>query len=309
MHFVVTGGTGFVGSELVRQLLARGDAVTVLTRGQSAGNPGATAKTWSPTEPGDWMKYVEAVDGVPVDAIVHLAGKNLFDGRWTDAHLEECRQSRVRSTELLAQAIAKATHKPRVFVSCSAVGIYGIARGADRLDETSAPGDPSEPLAGMTLEWEAAAAPARAAGVRVVHPRIGIVLGKGEGVLGKLEPPFRAFVGGPLGNGEQYIPWIHVVDAARALLHAVDTESMQGAFNVCAPEAVTMNHLATVLGHVLDRPSVMRVPAFALKLALGRAAPTVLTGQRAVPAALEAAGFTYRFADLEAALRDILGPP
>lgn len=308
MHFVVTGGTGFVGSELVRQLVARGDRVTVLTRGQSAGNPGAAARTWTPTEPGDWMNMIgDAAD--PVDVVVHLAGKNLFDGRWTDAHLEACRTSRVRSTELLAQAIAKAAHKPRVFVSCSAVGIYGTARGAEVLDETSLPGDPNEVLTGMTLEWEAAAGAARAAGVRVVHPRIGIVLGEGEGVLGKLVPPFRAFVGGPLGDGEQYVPWIHVADAARAILHAVDAgESMQGAFNVSAPTPVTMNHLATVLGHVLRRPSVMRVPALALKLLLGRAARTVLTGQRAVPAVLERAGFAHRFVDLEAALRDILTP-
>lgn len=303
MHFVVTGGTGFVGSELVRLLLARGDRVTVLTRGSSSGHSGAAAQTWNPIEAGDWMKVVDGVD-----AVVHLAGKGLFDGRWTDAHLEECRRSRVRSTELLAEAIAASTQKPKVFVSCSAVGIYGTRRGNDVLDDDSPPGDPAtDPLVEMTMAWEAASGPARAVGVRVPHPRLGIVLGKGQGVLGKMEPPFRAFVGGPLGNGEQYIPWIHVTDVARALLHAVATESVQGAFNVCAPTAVTMNHLAKTLGHVMHRPSFMRVPKAALKIALGRAAEIVLTGQRAVPSTLASTGFAFDFVDLETALRDILG--
>ena len=301
MHVVVTGGTGFVGSELVRQLLARGDRVTVLTRGQNAGAPGATAQTWNPLEAGPWMK---SIDGA--DAIVHLAGKNLFDSRWSDAHLAECMASRVRPTELLVEAIGAAGAKPKVFVSCSAVGIYGMKRGAEVVDETSPPGSPvDDPLVQICLAWEAAAAPARAV-VRLAIPRMGIVLGKGEGVLGKLEAPFRAFVGGPLGNGEQYVPWIHVRDSARALLHAIDTESVQGAFNVCAPTAVTMNQLTAAMGKVLGRPSVFRVPAPILKLVLGRAAEAVLTGQRAVPRVLESAGFAFAFSDLEAALHDIL---
>lgn len=304
MHVVVTGGTGFVGSELVRQLLARGDRVTVLTRGASAGNAGATAQTWTPNGPGSWMRVVDGAD-----AVVHLAGKNLFDARWTDAHLQECFDSRVRSTELLARAIAEASSPPRVFASCSAVGIYGMARGADVLDETSPAGDAErDPLVHITVAWEAAAAPAREAGVRVVHPRVGIVLGKGEGVLGKMELPFRAFVGGPLGDGRQYVPWIHVRDAARSILHAIDTESMQGAFNVSAPEPVTMQRLADALGAVLHRPSLFRVPGVALKLALGRAAEAVVTGQRAVPRVLEQSGFVFTFTDLESALRDILVP-
>lgn len=301
MHFVVTGGTGFVGSELVRQLLARGDRVTVLTRGSSSGNAGAEARTWNPLEPGDWMHAVEGAD-----AVVHLAGKNLFDARWTDRHLAECLQSRARPTELLAQAIAAAQNKPPVFVSCSAVGIYGMKRGGEVLEETARAGDPSsDPLVRITLAWEAAAEPARAVGVRVVHPRMGIVLGKGEGVLGKLELPFRAFVGGPLGDGEQYVPWIHVRDAAAALLHGVSAPSMHGPYNVCAPTPVTMKALTETLGRVLARPSFFRVPAPILKLALGRAAEAVLTGQRAVPRVLEASGFAFAFTDLERALRDI----
>lgn len=305
MHVVVTGGTGFVGSELVRQLIARGDQVTVLTRGHQAGTPGASAETWTPRQAGPWMKVVDGAD-----AIVHLAGKNLFDARWTDAHLAECRDSRVRPTELLAQAIGEAKNKPKVFSSCSAVGIYGMKRGAELVDETSAAGSPvGDPLVEITLAWEAAAKPAIDAGARLVHPRMGIVLGKGEGVIGKLEAPFRAFVGGPLGNGEQYVPWIHVRDAARALLHGIDVELVQGAYNVCAPAAVTMNELTAAMGRVLGRPSSFRVPAPILKLVLGRAAEAVLTGQRAVPRVLEATGFAFAFSDLQAALRDILAKP
>lgn len=304
MHVVVTGGTGFVGAELVRQLLARGNRVTVLTRGESSGTAGAEARTWTPLEPGAWMQVVDGAD-----AIVHLAGKNLFDARWTDRHLRECTESRVRSTELLARAIAETPNKPKVFVSCSAVGIYGMARGSDLLDETSPPGDvEADPLVRITVAWEAAAEPARAAGARVVHPRIGIVLGKGEGVIGKLELPFRAFVGGPLGNGEQYVPWIHVRDAAHALLHGIATESMQGAYNVCGPEPVTMQRLTEAMGQVMKRPSAFRVPAPILRFALGRAAEAVLTGQRALPRRLQESGFEFIFTDLEAALRDILDP-
>lgn len=301
MHVVVTGGTGFVGSWLVPDLLDAGHRVTVLTRGDATSiRGGAEARRWDPRAAGDWF---EVIDGA--DAVVHLAGKNLFDARWSEAHLRECKESRVQSTALIAQAIARAARKPKVFVSCSAVGYYGMKRGSEVLDESSPPGESADPLVDITVAWENAAEPARAAGVRVVHPRMGIVLGRGQGVLGKMEPPFRAFVGGPLGDGEQYVPWIHVIDASRALSCALENEAVKGAFNVSAPNPVTMNDLARTLGEVLHRPSLFRVPKLALKIALGAAAEAVLTGQRAIPRALRDAGFEFRFADLEPALRHI----
>lgn len=300
MHVLVTGGTGLVGTELVRQLRMEGVRITVLTRAGATRDGEVERCLWTPEEPGTWM---DRVDGV--DAIVHLAGKGLFDARWSEAHLRECGSSRVRSTELLVEAIARARKPPRVLVSGSAVGLYGRHRGADLLDESASPGPQDDPLVRLCLAWEAAATTAREHGVRVVTTRLGIVLGVGGGVFAKMAPAFRWGVGGPLGDGAQYVPWVHVADVAGMIRHALTTE-LDGPCNLSAPTPVTMNELARAFGRVLRRPSLFRVPPFALRAMLGEAAEAMLTGQRAQPTAMRRAGYSFRFTDLDAALVDLI---
>lgn len=308
---VISGGTGFIGRALVMSLCERGDDVVVLSRGRDAGKSHLGAKpaccrgagkvelaTWTPEKAGDWSRVVDGAD-----AVIHLAGAGVLDEPWTDARKATLRSSRIRSTELLAEAIARAENKPRVFVSGSAVGYYGIRAGDRVLTEDSAAGD--DFLARLVVDWEAAAAPAREAGVRVALPRIGLVVGRGGGMLEKMLPAFRAFVGGPVGTGEQYMGWIHLVDTVRALEYAMDTE-LVGPFNVTSPEPVTMDVFAKTLGDALGRPALFRVPEFAVKLALGARSEAVLHGQRALPKKLVDSGFAFVFPDLASALADIV---
>ncbi len=307
VRVVVAGGTGFVGRQLVTSLRERGDDVVVLTRGEASwpaaapGCPGAgSVETvrWLPEQEGEWMAVVDGAD-----AVVHLAGAGLLDERWTPARRELLRTSRVRSTELLAQAMVRADKPPRTFVSGSAIGYYGTKTGDTVLDERAPRGD--DFLAELVSDWEMAAAPALAAGVRVCHPRLGLVLGRGGGMLGRMLPLFRAFVGGPLGHGRQYVPWIHMRDATRAIEHAIAREDLSGPFNTTSPEPVTMNDFCASLASVLRRPCAMRVPDLALKMALGAGAEVVLTGQRAVPKRLVEDQFAFVFPDLSSALADL----
>jgi uncharacterized protein (TIGR01777 family) len=309
VRIVVTGGTGLVGRALCHALVARGDEAVVLTRGpardlsHACAECGAGGKisfaTWSPEQAGPWM---DVVDGA--DAIVHLAGAAVADERWTEARKALLRSSRVRSTELLTEAIGGAKKRPGVFVCASGVGHYGMKTGDQIVTEDDPAGD--DFLARLTVDWEAAAGVASASGVRVCTPRLGLVLGRRGGVYAKMAPLFRAFVGGPIGSGAQYVPWVHIRDASRALELMIDRADLSGAFNVSAPEPVTMNAFAGALGASLDRPAAMRVPAFAVKLAVGaEAAEAVLTGQRAIPKRLVDAGFAFVFPDLRSALADL----
>lgn len=314
MRIVVSGGTGFIGRCLVTMLCERGDDVVVLTRGHHAAACGLGARptccrgagkaelaAWTPESAGAWSRVVDGAD-----AVIHLAGADVLEEDWTPERKELLRASRIRSTELLASAMAGAERRPRVLVSSSAIGYYGIHAGDRVLTEASPPGD--DFLAQLVREWEEAAAPAREAGIRVCHPRIGLVLGRGGGMLEKMLPAFRSYVGGPVGTGAQYMSWIHIEDTVRALEHAVDTE-LTGPFNVTAPEPVTMDAFAHALGHALGRPSLLRVPEFAVKLALGARAEAVLNGQRAIPERLVQSGFDFVFPELTSALADILTNP
>lgn len=291
-------------------LVARGDETVILTRGP-ARHPSHHAcsecgrggqyelATWTPERPGAWMDHVDGAD-----AVVHLAGASVADGRWTPERKAELRSSRVTSTRLLAQAIGKAKRKPSVFVSVSGVGHYGMRTGDRIVTEDDPVGD--DFLARLTEEWEAAAQPARDAGVRTCHPRLGLVLGRGGGLYGKLAPIYKAFVGGPLGDGTQYVPWVHLRDVVSAMSTMLDRADLSGVYNVVAPNPVTMNTFAEQLGEALHRPSAMRVPELAVKLAMGsEAAEAVLTGQRAIPKRLVEAGFAFLFPDLWSALEDL----
>ena len=290
---VVTGATGMIGSALVSRLRRNGHTVRRLVRSSSARQDGDVA--WDPAR---GILPASALEGAY--GVVHLAGAPIAQ-RWTSRHKEEIRASRTLSTALLARTIASAVSKPEVMLSGSAIGYYGD-RGNEVVDETSTPG--SDFLARVVQDWEAAAAPASDAGVRIVRVRSGIVLSPRGGALEKLLTPFRLGAGGPIGGGEQWMSWISLEDHLRAMEFALFGDALSGAVNFVAPNPVTNATFASTLGRVLNRPALIPVPAIALELLYGEMArATLLAGQRVRPAALAAAGFEWRFPALEQALR------
>lgn len=287
----VTGASGLIGSALVRRLRSEGSEVVRLVRRPPRG---ADEVEWDPAAGRIDAGALEGVDGV-----VHLAGENVGT-RWTEAKKRAIRESRVSSTSLLARALAGFGRKPRVMVSASAVGIYG-ERGDEVLTEASLPGLGF--LAGVVREWEAAAAPAAEAGIRVVHPRLGVVLSAAGGALAKLLPPFRLGGGGVVGSGRQWMSWLSRQDAVEILVFALREEGLSGPVNAVAGTS-TNQELTKTLAGVLNRPAFVPLPAFALKLALGEMADeTLLASQRAEPRVLAERGFRFRHPTLEDTLR------
>jgi uncharacterized protein (TIGR01777 family) len=286
---LLTGATGLIGRSLVKALRARNEEVVAVSR-----RPERGAIEWS-NVPGAVKR---------ADVVIHLAGEPIASGRWTADRLQRIRSSRVDTASAIASAIAQAPRRPRVFVSASATGFYGMF-GADAptVDEDAAPGE--DLLAKLCVDWERAADPAVQAGVRVVHARFGVVLGASGGAIAQMAPAFRFFLGGPVGNGEQWVSWVHERDAVRALLFAVDG-ALAGPMNVTAPEPVTMNAFASALARALRRPAAFRVPAFALRAAFGEGmANVLLTGQRVVPRKLQGAGFTFEVPAIDEAMRRV----
>ena len=290
---LVTGGAGFVGSHLVDSLAADGARVTIFDNLSTGFLELATRNP-----------AVQFVGGDLLDTDA-LGRAGLMDERWSASRVGVILSSRVKPAKLLGEAIVHAATKPSVFLSASAVGIYGMRKDDVICTESTPPGDGV--LANACVDWEKAAHGAREAGVRVAHPRIGIVFGDG-GALPQLIAPYKAFVGGPVGDGRQWTSWVHWKDVVRAIEFAAENTAINGPFNMTAPHPVTMNELAKTIGEVLHRPSALRVPAFALKAALGAdRAEVLLTGQRVVPKVLEEAGFTFEFPELRAALENLVG--
>jgi uncharacterized protein (TIGR01777 family) len=297
MKVAVTGSTGLIGSALVPFLTSGGHEVRRLVRRPPRGEDEVG---WDPTR--DELDPA-SLDGV--DAIVHLSGENLAGGRWTAARKERLRRSRIDSTRTLARAVASLDRPPRVLVSASAIGFYGD-RGEEWVTESSPPAD--DFLGRLVVDWEAAAEPAVEAGVRVAHPRTGVVLSPAGGALGKLLLPFRLGLGGVVGSGSQYMSWVSIDDVVGALHHALVDERMSGPFNLVAPEPVTNRDFTRILGRVLRRPTLVPVPAAALKAALGEMAEaTLLASTRVRPEVLLQTGYAFRFPGLEEALRHVLG--
>ncbi len=296
---LVAGGGGFIGRALVAQLVARRDQVTILTRGTTAERDGLHWLHWEPKSPAG-ARLSDAYD-----AFVNLAGEPAVGVRYTERTKACILASRVDSTAWLVRAIERSQHKPRVFVAGSAIGYYGSALDAPRVDESAPAG--TDFLAQVCVAWEAAAQRAEAFGVRVVRARTGIVLGERGGALESLLRPFKMFVGGPIGSGRQGFSWIHLDDEVAALLRCIDDDALRGAVNLCAPEPVSNAELSRVVGELLHRPASLRAPAFALKALFGEGAEPLLGGQWGVPRALQRAGFEFRYAELRAALRAVLG--
>ncbi|MBI3982911.1 MAG: TIGR01777 family protein [Gemmatimonadetes bacterium] len=300
MHLFLTGATGFIGTALVRALLARGDHCTVISRsGRNPWNdPRVRIVRADPSAAGQWQQQVSGAE-----AVVNLAGERIVDPprRWTSARKALLRRSRVETTRQLVAALREASPRPAVFVSGSAIGYYG-ARGADILAESATPG--RDYLARLARDWEAAALEARDL-MPVAVVRTGIVLGTGGGALQPLLPLFRLGLGGPWGDGRQWWSWIHITDAIGIILFAIEHRS-SGALNLTAPNPVTVAEFAATLGRTLGRPAVVQAPAFALKLAMGEAADTLLATQRVVPARALAEGYVFQFPDLAPALANLL---
>jgi uncharacterized protein (TIGR01777 family) len=237
--------------------------------------------------------------------VVHLAGENIATGRWTAQKKARILESRVQGTRLLCEAIMQLVKPPKVFVSASAVGYYGD-RGTQLLREESAPGKGF--LAEVCRAWEAAAAPVAQRGLRLVYLRLGVVLSPAGGALAKMLVPFRLGAGGVVGTGKQYMPWVALDDVVGAIHHVLTTETLQGPVNVVAPELMTNETFTKTLGRVLGRPTVLPMPAFAVRLAFGEMAdPLLLASARVEPARLMASGYTFRYPELESALRSLLG--
>lgn len=296
MDVLVSGSTGLIGSALVSALEEGGHRVRRLTR---SGGSSEDVVRWDPS-----AGEIDAGRIEGVDAVVHLAGENIV-GRWTDAKKARIRDSRVRGTRLLSDTLARLPTPPAVMISASASGYYGD-RGNELLSEESAPGDNF--LAGVGQEWEAAADPAREAGVRVVHPRIGIVLSTEGGALGTTLPIFKLGVGGKIGSGRQYWSWIAIDDVVGAILHVLTENSLEGPVNVTVPDPPTNAEYTRVLGRVLGRPTVFPLPAPVARIMLGQLADELLlASQRIEPARLKETGYSYRYPELEGALRHLLG--
>ncbi len=299
MQVLVTGSSGLVGSDLVPRLERAGHGVSRLVRRAPSG---PAEVQWQPEQ-----GRLEASDLDPFDAVIHLAGEGIASRRWSSAQKQRIRDSRVDGTRLLAERIAAAGSPPGVLVCASAVGLYG-SRADELLTEESAAGEGF--LSEVCSAWEAAADPARAAGTRVVHLRLGVVLSPSGGALGKMLLPFKLGLGGRLGSGEQWMSWISLDDVSRAFVHALTDAGLEGAVNAVGPAAVTNAEFTKTLGRVLGRPTILPVPAFAARLALGEMADELLLGgQRVQPARLAATDFSFEHTTLEAALRHVLGKP
>jgi uncharacterized protein (TIGR01777 family) len=303
MTIVIAGGSGFLGTALARALTRDGNTVTVLTRGSGGDAAGARRVPWAPD--GDAGSWAAALAGA--DAVVNLAGESIAAGRWSAARKQQIEASRRLATRSLVAAIAAQNPRPRVFVSASAVGYYG-PRGDEIVTEATAPGH--DFLAGICVRWEAEAERAAGLGVRVVELRTGLVLARGGGALPKMLLPFRLGAGGPLASGQQYWPWIHLEDWVRLVSWSLGASAVSGPINATAPAPVTNAEFSRILGRVLHRPALLPTPAFALRLMLGEMADALLlSGQRAIPAKAEAAGFVFRFTTLGDALGDIFMRP
>lgn len=295
MKVLVSGSSGLVGSALTQKLQSESHEVVRLVRGRS----NSDAIVWSPTE-----QAIEAERLEGFDAIVHLAGENIASGRWTTAKKQQILDSRVQGTQLLATTLAKLERPPRVLVSASAIGFYGN-RGDEPLEEDSPPGEGF--LAEVCRAWEHATEGARAAGIRVVHLRFGIILSPQGGALKNMLLPFRLGAGGRIGSGQQYWSWISLPDVVGVIQHAIEKEELSGPVNAVSPQPVTNAEFTRFLGQVLHRPTIFPLPAAAAKMALGQMAQDLLlSSARVYPKVLEESGYVFQAPELRSALTQLL---
>ncbi len=300
MKILMTGGTGFIGPHLATRLVQDGHQVTILARpGEEKKRvaPAAVLLEGDPTQRGPWQETVGMHD-----AVINLAGASIFT-RWTDKQKKEIWESRTSTTRNIVEAIEAGRGKSLTLFSTSAVGYYGF-HGDEELTEDAPPGD--DFLATLAVAWEGEALQAKEKGTRVVITRFGIVLGPGGGALGQMIPIFKRFIGGPIGNGEQWFSWVHMSDLTEAFIFLLKHPELSGPFNLCSPSPVRNKELARAIGKALHRPSFLPAPAFMIKLVLGEFGSVILKGQRVVPRRLLESGFTFQHPEVDKAIEKVL---
>lgn len=303
MRIVVAGGTGFIGRALCRRLANAGHAVTVLTRDPEA----ARGKVYHAVNIVPWQGFRGPTDNLAralgeCDVVINLAGSPIAEGRWTPQTKDRLRKSREGTTTAIVTTLAKLNTRPVLLMNASAIGYYG-PHGDEELTEEASSGDGF--LAGLCREWEGAACAAERLGLRVVVPRIGVVLGKDGGALAKMLPVYRLGLGGPLGHGRQWMSWIHLDDLVELLMFLLNNAA-SGPVNATAPHPVTNAEFSKALGQTLGKPAFLRTPGFAMKLMLGEmAGELLLTGQRVIPRRAQSLGFHFRFPFIAGALNDL----
>ncbi len=299
---IITGATGLIGQKLCKALIDRGDEVTIFSRNTSNSEKIITGAKrhieWNYQDLDSWQNEIENKD-----AVIHLAGANIFGKRWNAEYKKIILDSRKISTSNLVKAVENAKSKPKVFISSSAVGYYGDNKN-EKLTEQNEAG--KDFLANVCNVWEKEARQVTKFGVRHVAIRTGIVLSTKDGALKQMLTPFKFFVGGPIGSGKQWFPWIHINDIVKIYLFSLDNESLNGAVNAVSPNPVTMNEFAKKLGKIIHRPSIFSVPEFVLKLVVGEGAESILESLRVQPEKLIKYNFKFDFEDLEAALKHLL---
>jgi hypothetical protein len=299
---LMTGGTGFVGSQLTSRLLEEGCEVTVLTRTQKRAERKSSQVSYlqsDPTQEGNWQSAIN-----DHDVIINLAGASIFS-RWTEETKKAIRESRILTIRNLVEGIDPMRAKSMTLFSTSAVGYYGF-HGDEELMEDSSPG--TDFLARMAVEWETEALKAREKGIRVVITRFGIVLGKGGGALSQMVPLFQKFIGGPIGSGGQWFSWVHMEDLTEAFVFLMRRPEISGPVNLCSPNPIRNRTLAKALGKALKRPSFIPAPGFMIKLVLGEFGSVILEGQRVIPRRLLESGFVFKYPDIGKALENIVSP-
>ncbi|MEM7726481.1 MAG: TIGR01777 family oxidoreductase [Cyanobacteria bacterium P01_A01_bin.45] len=305
MKVAVTGATGFVGSRLVERLHSGGKQVLIFSRSVARARkifpqtafPNVEIFGYTPTQTGDWQNAISGCDGV-----VNLAGEPIAESRWTPERKQSILDSRKLGTQKIVEAIKAESSRPSVLVNASAVGFYGTSESAT-FNESSKAGN--DFLAEVCQAWEAEAQKVKESGTRLVILRLGIVLGMG-GALAKMIPPFKLFAGGPIGSGNQWFSWIHQDDLVNLIIEALNNTQMEGVYNATAPQPVRMNQLCDTMGKVMNRPSWLPVPGFALEAMLGEGSKVVLEGQKVLPLRTEKAGFNYQYSQIESALSEIV---
>jgi len=300
MKILITGGTGFVGTQLTSRLLQDGHEVTILSR--SAKRSGEVPRGISylqgdPTQKGSWQEAMKNHE-----AVINLAGASIF-AKWTEEHKKAIRESRVNTTRNIVEGIPSHPQRPFTLFSTSAVGYYGFC-GDEELTEGSPNGN--DFLARIASEWEGEALKAREKGARVVITRFGIVMGEKGGALSQMIPLFKKYIGGPIGSGKQWFSWVHIKDLSEAFAFLLKHPEISGPVNVCAPNPVRNKDLAKALGKVLHRPSFMPAPGFMVKLVLGEFGSVILEGQKVIPKRLLDSGFTFQYPEIDKALQGIV---
>ena len=303
MRIAMTGSSGLIGSALIARFGQDGHAVTRVVRGAGVRDPRHRTVVWDPAAGAIDRAGLEAHD-----AVVHLAGEDIAAGRWTRARKQVIRESRIRGTRLLCETLAGLAHKPRVLITASGVGYYGTHEPDECVDETSPRG--AGFLSDLVRDWEQATTPAKAAGIRVVHTRFGIVLSPRGGALAKMLPVFRMGMGGKVGSGRQVMSWIALDDVPSVMLHVIEHDSLSGPVNVVSPHAVTNAEFTRILGQIIGRPAILPLPGFAARLLFGEMADALLLGgARVIPRQLEHTGYRFAYPRLEQALQHLLNPP